>query len=353
MKRNLLVAVFLAVLASAALPAMASASNDGAPVPETSVATVDPMTACRPTAAGYEAVTIPAGFEVPQARIDAARAEGARWPGEEVPGIQGPGRYLDEDCNEVSWLIGVTLAGCVTATVATAPCDPASVGGGSSGGLFASDTAVVQDPGVEFASAEGGVQADFDGDYLILTVEPGQPAMQFVFGFIDWQLWDYSEVGDSSLDVLDVEGETGSRQFTVTTASTEGASAAQTVTYRLVLEHSAGIAPFRNSTITVDPGEIPADEESTATVTLQLLDVLGNAPAEERLVELFMNEQFGTIGPVTYLGDGLYTATVTAGAAPGDAKIVAMVEYLDLDLTSGTLVLTPVDPAQLDEVTEP
>jgi|GEM_PF-5808013 len=351
MKRNLLVATFLAALASAALPAITSAAEDETPVPETAVATTHPMTACRPTAEGYEAVTIPAGFEVQQRRIDQARAEGVRWPGEEVPGIQGPGRYLDEDCNEVSWLLGVTFAGCVTAVAAAAPCDPASVGGRDSGGLFASDTAVVQDPGVEFASTEGGVQADFDGDYLTLTVAPGQPAMQFIFDFVDWQLWDYSQVGNPNLTVLDIQA--GSRQFGVTTASTEGASGPRTVTYRMVLEHSAGVSPFRNSTITVDPIEIPADEQATTTVNLQLLDVLGNAPAEEHLVELFMNQQFGTIGPVTYLGDGLYTATVTAGAAPGNANIVAMVDYLDLDLTSGTLVLTPVDPAELDEVTEP
>jgi len=356
MKRNLLVAGLLAVLASAALPTMASASEAEVPVPDDTVATVYSVTACRPTAHGYEAVTIPAGIEVPQERIDFYRAQGARWPGEEVPGIQGPGRYLDEDCNEVSWLLGVAVGGCVTPLDAAEPCDPAAIGGGSAG-LFASDTAVVQNPGVEFTTpggpeaTAGAVQADFDGDYLTLTVAPGQPAMWFVFDFIDWQLWDYSQVGNPGLTVLDTQE--GSRQFGITTASTEGAAGPQSVTYRMVLEHSAGVSPFRNSTITVDPIEIPADEESTATVTLQLLDVLGNAPPEERFVELFMNEQFGTIGPVTYLGDGVYTATVTAGAAPGTANVVAMVDYLDLDLTVGTLVLTPVTPAQLDEVTGP
>lgn len=345
MKRILAAVVFLAVLVGAALPATASASGEDTFVPNTTMANAHPATACRPTAEGYEAVVLPAGLVAPQWRIDQYRAMGARWPGEDVPGVQGPGRYLDENCNEVSWLLGVTLAGCV-ATVEAASCDPASVGGASAG-LFASATAVVNDPGTEFTSADGAVSADFDGDYLTLTVPPGQPAMQFVFDFLDWQLWDYSQAGNPSLTVLDTQA--ASRQFGVTTASTEGAAGPQTVTYRLVLEHSAGVSPFRNSTITTDLEAIPADQGSTTTVTLQLLDVLGAPPAEERLVELFMNQQFGTIGPVTYLGDGRYTATVTAGAAPGTARIVAMVDYLDLDLTAGTLVLTPVFPAPLTE----
>ena len=127
----------------------------------------------------------------------------------------------------------------------------------------------------------------------------------------------------------------------LSTASTAGASGARSVTYRLNMEHSAGVSPFRETTITVEPMSIPADGVSTGTITVQLRDPVGNPPSDAHVLELFTNSQWGTIGPVTDLGEGRFTATLTVGTTPGVATVVGMVDFLDLDLTAGTVTLTP------------
>lgn len=320
MRRVVFALVAVAVVALVTVPGGTAQAVD----PESSVL-------CHAEGQDYRPISLPA--DAPEADIEEHRAHGDLYPGESIPDDGGPGAYLDRDCHPVSWLFGVTFTGSVSVS-----------GGASEGVSFASDIAVVGG-GVEFTSADGGVQADFDGDQLTVTVAPGEPALSFAFDFGAWQLWEYELAPASTLpSTLDSFGE---RQFALETASTEGAPGPQSVTYRLVLEHSAGISPLRNTTIEVGEDALPADGVSTATVTVKLLDVFGEPPVEERVVELFMNQQFGTIGPVSYLGSGEYTATLTAGAAPGDAKIVAMVDYYDLDLAEGHVTIVPLGQSEL------
>lgn len=301
----------------------------------------EPLRICWSDGFRYTPIAFPGWLEVPSWAIEVLREQGSRWPGESIPVADGPGKYLDGDCTPVSWLEGASIGGCVTPAGAEELCDAASVGSPAASGLFAHGTAEVAHPGVEFRTPDGAVTADFDGDHLLITVAPGQPALRFAFDFGAWQVWEVRPL-DGTLEARRLEAE--DRQLVVETAGTQGASEPRALRYRLVLEHSAGISPFRQSTISLDPSVLSADGSSTATVTLQLLDVLGRPPAEAHEVELFVNAQFGRLGAVRHEGGGRYTATFTAGSAPGTATVVGMVDSLDLDQTEGHVELEPVPP---------
>lgn len=338
MKRHLPLAALVALLATMALPATPMVATTEPQPPE-------PIDAgsvyCEWTGEDYRRVEVPAGAD--DQPIALQRGELDRLPGEQVPNLDGPGKFLDVNCEPVSWLEGVTFLACATPSDSARPCLSSASGNGltydPAENIFPADTAVVANPDTEFVSADGAVEADFDGDHLAVTVAPGQPAMDFVFGFGDWDLWEFYTVDEPTLEVTQAEAGVGA--FFLQTGSTEGASEPQTVTYRLVMEHTAGLSPLRETTITVEPATLPADGVSTAEVTIQLRDPIGQPPpeGEQHEVELFMNASYGTITDIVDHGNGLYTATLTAGTTPGKARVVALVDYLDLDLTVGTVEL--------------
>ena len=113
----------------------------------------------------------------------------------------------------------------------------------------------MQDPGIEFTTASRAVTADFDGDYLTITVAPGQPELDFYFGFGPWDLFDAEQSPDSTLGSL---AQPGPGELLVRTASTEGATLPVVARYRLRLAHSWGFSEFRETTITVDPPSLTA-----------------------------------------------------------------------------------------------
>ena len=111
----------------------------------------------------------------------------------------------------------------------------------------------------------------------------------------------------------------------------------------------------------IEPGSIPADGKSTATVTIELQDEKGNAISfsDERIVEL--STTLGTItSPIKILpGKTKVTATITAGQEPGTAEIVVLLspaegEKISLRVTE-KIVFRKVAPieAELDIQIEP
>ena len=350
--RHLLLAVIAVVAMSILLPARSasaqaveSTSDDAATATE-----AEWFTACHWTGTEFRLISFPVDFEIPQWRIDAHIGHGDRWPGDNVPGGDWPGYYLDSNCQPVSWLVGVTFGGCMTEATSETPCfRPGPGGPGStlvydpSGTQFTALTAVVQNPGVEFTTASRAVTADFDGDYLTITVAPGQPELDFYFGFGPWDLFDTQQTSDSTLGSL---AQSGPGELLLRTASTEGATLPLVARYRLRLAHSYGFSEFRDTTITVDPPSLAADGTSTATVTVQLKNAVGEIAEGdiERVVDLFVDPEFATLSDTTYHGDGRYTATLTAGTQAGTTQIFGQVNYLVLDLAVGEVTFTAPPP---------
>lgn len=338
MKSSLVVIGIVALIVVSALPARPVGA-------QTSEGNEPWFLACHRMADGtYRPISFPLEVEVPQWRIDAHRAHGDRYPGEPVPSGEGPGHYLDEDCHRVSFLIGVSLSGCLELDNPQ-PCLRCETANGStscehdpSGNRFTTGTAAVRDPGIEFTTEDAAVTADFDGDHLTITVAPGRPESYLRFGLLD--LNNVTVVGTPTLEVLPLES--GANDLTLHVASTEGATEARSVTYRIDQHFPQGISEFRGTTITAVPASIPADGSATATIEVQLLDPIGNPPREEqnRDLALSFDASLGTLGPLTYHGGGRYTAVFTAGTTPGVVRFTGEVDFLPLDLAAGTLTLT-------------
>lgn len=113
----------------------------------------------------------------------------------------------------------------------------------------------VEDPGAEFSSP-GGIQADFSGDFgsadvggteqqsagsLTLTVPAGQPALSFYLVAPDW-IGDYHLDAGGSLEVTSTMS-SGIHGFVIQTASTVGATEAQTVTFQIVAQEDDSLVP--------------------------------------------------------------------------------------------------------------
>lgn len=74
------------------------------------------------------------------------------------------------------------------------------------------------------------------------------------------------------------------------------------------------------SEITADPTSIPADGTSTSTITVQLRDEFGNAlTGGGDNVQLATT--LGSLGTVTFAGNGRYTATLTSSTTSGTATV--------------------------------
>jgi adhesin/invasin len=82
---------------------------------------------------------------------------------------------------------------------------------------------------------------------------------------------------------------------------------------------TTGPASAATTTISASPTSIPADGTSTSIITVEVLDELGNRRTGGDVVTL--STTAGTLGPVTDLGDGTRTATLTASSTPALATI--------------------------------
>ena len=81
-----------------------------------------------------------------------------------------------------------------------------------------------------------------------------------------------------------------------------------------------GPATAATSTITASPTSIPADGSSTSTITVELRDAFGNRLTSGGSV-VTLSTTAGSLGPVSDIGDGTYTAELTAPSAPATATV--------------------------------
>ena len=89
------------------------------------------------------------------------------------------------------------------------------------------------------------------------------------------------------------------------------------------------------------PPSLPADGESTATLTIAVGDAFENT-IDDAAVFLAVKGE-GSVSDATPTGDGRYTATYTAGSTPGTVTVVAGTENNNTD----TLTLTLTAPSRI------
>ncbi|MGH7570617.1 MAG: invasin domain 3-containing protein [Gemmatimonadota bacterium] len=105
------------------------------------------------------------------------------------------------------------------------------------------------------------------------------------------------------------------------------------------------------SEITADPTSIPADGNSTSTITVQLRDPFGNPPTGGG-ASVQLDTTLGSLGPVTFAGNGAYTATLTSSTTAGDATISGTLNGADITDTA-TVTFTLVGQPALDVDVQP
>ena len=81
-----------------------------------------------------------------------------------------------------------------------------------------------------------------------------------------------------------------------------------------------GPATAATSTITASPTSVPADGSSTSTITVELRDAFGNRLTSGGSV-VTLSTTAGSLGPVSDIGNGTYTAELTAPSAPATATV--------------------------------
>ena len=95
-----------------------------------------------------------------------------------------------------------------------------------------------------------------------------------------------------------------------------------------------GAASAAASTVRVEPAVLPADGTATATVTVTLRDANGNPVGASGGTVTFASPTLGTLGGVTDVGDGTYTAPFTAGVEQGTLTLRASLDGTPLDATA-------------------
>ena len=137
---------------------------------------------------------------------------------------------------------------------------------------------------------------------------------------------------------------TGTAQTVVYTAT--DTDDAVTVTQTATVQFHVGVASATTSQLSAAPSPIVANGSSTATVTVQLRDALGNdLTAGGDTVAL--NATLGTLSAVTDNGDGTYTATLTSSTSAGIASLTGSVN--GSGLAAGTTISFVAGPvATLD-----
>jgi adhesin/invasin len=107
---------------------------------------------------------------------------------------------------------------------------------------------------------------------------------------------------------------------TAGTATITGTLDGNAITDNEVVTFTAGAASEATTTISASPTTIPADGNSTSTITVQLKDANGNNLSTGGAT-VALNSTGGTLGSVTDNGDGTYTATLTSTTTSGPVTI--------------------------------
>ena len=151
----------------------------------------------------------------------------------------------------------------------------------------------------------------------------------------------------TAIDTIGSISNEGSGVYTATITSTTAGTA--TVTAEVgsatigtaTVIFTAGDASADKSTLTVDSSSITANGSSTATVTVQLIDVYGNTLTSQSDKTVEINCTGGTIGATGYTTGGQYQATITSSTtAGGPYTISATLDGSAIEATQ-TITFTP------------
>lgn len=104
------------------------------------------------------------------------------------------------------------------------------------------------------------------------------------------------------------------------TADASGATGAISTPFAITL----GPASLTASSVSAVPMSIPADGSSMSTISVDVRDASGNRRTGGG-DPVTLTTTAGTLSAVTDLGNGLYTATLTAASAPGTATVTARI----------------------------
>jgi adhesin/invasin len=103
-------------------------------------------------------------------------------------------------------------------------------------------------------------------------------------------------------------------------AGASGATGGTSVPFAI----TPGPASSTSSSVSALPTSIPADGSSTSTITVDVRDALGNRRTSGGDA-VTLTTTAGTLSAVTDLGNGLYTATLTAASAAGTATVTGRI----------------------------
>lgn len=109
-----------------------------------------------------------------------------------------------------------------------------------------------------------------------------------------------------------------------------------------------GSASTQTSTVTAEPDTLTADGSSTSALTVELRDFYNNPLISGGDAVSFqsLDTGKGSIGPVTDLGDGSYTAIYTAGTIADPVEIVPLLDGSAFDNTA----IVTLEPGAPDEL---
>ncbi|HJR54260.1 MAG TPA: invasin domain 3-containing protein [Gemmatimonadota bacterium] len=99
-------------------------------------------------------------------------------------------------------------------------------------------------------------------------------------------------------------------------ASASGLTGATSAAFSI----TPGPASAANAQITASPTSVPADGSSTSTITVELRDAFGNRLTSGGDV-VTLSTTAGSLGPVSDIGNGTYTAELTAPSGPTTATV--------------------------------
>ncbi len=109
-----------------------------------------------------------------------------------------------------------------------------------------------------------------------------------------------------------------------------------------------GPASAATSRITASPTSIPADGTSTSTITVELRDAFGNRLTSGGNV-VTLSTSAGSMGPVSDIGDGTYTAELTSPIAPTTATVNGRVNTTTIsDTAEVTFTFVPPTSFRLE-----
>jgi predicted outer membrane repeat protein len=103
-------------------------------------------------------------------------------------------------------------------------------------------------------------------------------------------------------------------------ATVSGAIDGNAITDTAGVDFAAGPPAGLTTTISSNPSRIPADGVSTSTITVRAYDQYGN-PLKVGGANVQLNTDAGSLGSVTDLGNGKYTAVLTSANSPALATI--------------------------------